>query len=128
MQSLASKAYGQVTQRTASERGLELALFEQVTHGLELSHSNNGINPGQWGDAIHRNMQLWSLIAVDLLSPANALPNDTKRSLLSLSEFVRRTSLQILSGHKGIADLIEINRTIMAGLGQGQRVMQGGEV
>lgn len=116
MQSLAFKAYGQVTQRTATDKGIELALFEQITQALEVVQADKGANPGEWGDAIYRNMQLWSLIAADLLTPENALPNETKAGLISLSEFVRRTSMKILAGAEGLADLIEVNRTIMAGL------------
>ena len=62
-------------------------------------------------------MQLWTLITTDLLNPDNTLAIETKAGLISLAEFVRRTSHQILSGEEGLADIIEINRTIMAGLG-----------
>jgi len=116
LQALAYKAYGQVTQRTATGRALEIAVFEQITQALQTVHDNNGENPGEWGDAIHRNLQLWSIIAADVLSPENALPNETKAGLFSLSEFVRRTSMQVLAGADGLADIIEVNRTILAGL------------
>ena len=116
MQSLAYKAYGQVTQRTATGRALEIAVFEQITQSLQAAHDTNGENPGEWGDAIHRNLQLWSIIAVDVLGPDNQLPTETKAGLVSLSEFVRRTSMKVLAGEEGLADIIEVNRTIMAGL------------
>ena len=116
MQALAYKAYGQVTQRTATGRALEIAVFEQITQALQTVHDNNGENPGEWGDAIHRNLQLWSIIAADVLSPEHAFPNETTAGLFSLSEFVRRTSMQVLAGADGLADIIEVNRTILAGL------------
>ena len=40
----------------------------------------------------------------------------TRKSLLELSIFVRRASMQILSGDGEIADLVEINESIMKGL------------
>lgn len=116
MQALAYKAYGQVTQRTATGRALEYAVFEQITRDLQSVQDDGGENPGAWGDAIYRNLQLWTIIATDLLSPENALPNETKAGLITLSEFVRRTSMKVLAGSEGLADIIEVNRTIMAGL------------
>jgi flagellar protein FlaF len=116
VQALAYKAYGQVTQRTATGRALEYAVFEQITRDLQSVLDDGGENPGAWGDAIYRNLQLWTIIATDLLSPENALPNETKAGLITLSEFVRRTSMKVLAGSEGLADIIEVNRTIMAGL------------
>lgn len=116
MQALAYKAYGQVTQRTATGRALEYAVFEQITRDLQSVLDDGGENPGAWGDAIYRNLQLWTIIATDLLSPENALPKETKAGLITLSEFVRRTSMKVLAGSEGLADIIEVNRTIMAGL------------
>ncbi|MBY9065745.1 flagellar biosynthesis regulator FlaF [Hyphomonas sp. WL0036] len=116
MQALAYKAYGQVTQRTATGRALEISVFEQITQALQAVHDNNGENPGEWGDAIHRNLQLWSIIAADVLNEENALPSETRAGLFSLSEFVRRTSMKVLAGADGLADIIDVNRKIMAGL------------
>ncbi len=117
MQALAYKAYGQTTRRTADPKAIEFALFEQITQALELAQATDGADLGSWADALHRNMQLWTVIATDLLNPDNALPSQTKAGLFSLSEFVRRTSHQVLSGGDGLVDLIDINHTIMAGLG-----------
>lgn len=117
MQALAYKAYGEVTQRTADTHAIEYAVFEQITQALEQVQADGGADIGLWADALHRNMQLWTLITTDLLNPDNTLAIETKAGLISLAEFVRRTSHQILSGEEGLADIIEINRTIMAGLG-----------
>ncbi|WP_321490727.1 flagellar biosynthesis regulator FlaF [uncultured Hyphomonas sp.] len=117
MQSLAFKAYGEVKQRTAGEKEIEFALFRQITDALTQVSEAEDAQPADWADAIHRNQQLWTTIAVDLLHPGNALPDDMKRSLLYLAEFVRQTSMKIMAGEGEIADLIEINRSIMNGLG-----------
>ena len=126
MQALAYRAYGQVTQRTATGRSLEYALMEQITQALQAVHDDQGADPAEWGDALHRNMQMWTIFSTDLLSDGNALPPETKAGLLSLSDFVRRTSLQVLGGSEGILSLIEVNRTIMAGL-VGSPAMEGQE-
>lgn len=127
MQSLAFKAYGEVTQRTAGEKDLEIALFQQITNELRNVSDADTVQPTDWAEAIHRNQQLWTTIAIDLLNPGNALPEEMKRSLLYLAEFVRQNSLKILSGDGDIADLIEINQSIMMGLSGASSGQAAGE-
>ena len=116
MQQLASKAYGQVEKRTASEKQIELALFQQITQALVDIDRQEKPAPTEWADAIHRNLQLWTTLTVDLAQPDNALPDELKRSLIYISEFVRRHSQQVLAGDAELGDLIEINQNIMGGL------------
>ncbi|MCI4643277.1 MAG: flagellar biosynthesis regulator FlaF [Hyphomonadaceae bacterium] len=116
MQSLASRAYGQVTARTASDQNIEYALFQQITHALQGVAEAETPEPAIWADAIDRNMKLWAILTVDLLSPENALPNETKAGLLSLANFVRQQSQKVLAGNEGLDDLIEVNQTIMGGM------------
>lgn len=116
MQALAYKAYGDVAHRTASDREIEFALFQQITEALESVVDPKTRSPSAWADAIHRNQQLWTIIATDLLIPSNPLPDELKRSLMFLADFVRQSSLKILAGDESIPDLIEVNRTVMAGL------------
>lgn len=127
MQALAYKTYGQTSRRTADPKTIEFAVFKQITEALELVLADGGEDLGLWADALHRNMQLWTVIATDLLNPDNALAPEIKNGLFSLSEFVRRTSHQVLSGGDGLADLIAINQTIMAGL-EGARVQSTQEI
>ncbi len=116
MQALAFKAYGEVAKRTASNKEIEHALFLQITEALESVRNPEGRSIADWADAVHRNQQLWTIIATDLLLPGNALPDELKQSLIFLSEFVRRATQKTLAGEENIADLIEVNRTVMAGL------------
>jgi flagellar protein FlaF len=46
----------------------------------------------------------------------NALPVELRAQLISLAEWVRRHSHAVLSGHDGVAPLIDINTSIMRGL------------
>jgi flagellar protein FlaF len=110
------KAYGEVAKRTASDRQLEFALFMQITTALENLMSPDRVSLSDWADAINRNQQLWTILAGDLMLPSNGLPDDLKRRLLLLSEFVRRTSLKVLAGEEDVSGLIEINKAVMAGL------------
>lgn len=116
MQALAYKAYGEISQRTAGDREVEYALFLQISEALESVKDPQTRSLSDWADALSRNQQLWTIIATDLLQPGNALPDDLKRSLLLLSEYVRQTTFKVLEGEEIISDLIEVNRTVMAGL------------
>ena len=116
MQALAYKAYGEISQRTAGDKEVEYALFLQITEALDSVKDPETRSLSDWADALSRNQQLWTIIATDLLQPGNALPDDIKRSLLFLSEYVRQTSFKALEGEERIPDLIEVNKTVMAGL------------
>ena len=116
MQALAFKTYGEITQRTAGDKEIEYALFLQITEGLESILDPETRTVAEWADALSRNQQLWAIIATDLMHPCNGLADELKRSLFILSEFVRRTSMKAFAGEEVIPDLIEVNRTVMAGL------------
>ena len=49
-------------------------------------------------------------------SPDNKLPDEIKAGIISLSIWVEKETFRILSGETKLDDMIEINRTIMAGL------------
>ena len=115
MQALAVKAYGEVRNRTADNKSLEHALFDQITDALRDVAGQEKTDAAKWADAVNRNLELWTILTTDLLHPDNQLPEPTRKSLLELSVFVRRHSMQVLSGDAQLADLIEINESIMQG-------------
>lgn len=116
MHQLASKAYGNVTNRTASDKQVEYALFSEITQSLQHVSQTDDIQPAEWADAIDRNLQLWTILSTDLLSEENQLDAGLKRSLVLLAESVRRLSYRVLADEAEISELIEINQTIMLGL------------
>ena len=116
MQALAHKAYGEVRNRTADNRSIERALFRQITDAMIEAQDAKQSDPEKWANAISRNLDLWTLLATDLMHPENQLNDGLRKSLLELSIFVRRTSTEILSGSDGLADLIDINESIIKGL------------
>ncbi len=115
MQQVAYKAYGDVASRTAGDRQVELSLFKQVTEALSAVSSDASY--ASKIEAVSRNLELWSALATDLLHPDNALPDELKASLLSLSEFTRRTGMSFLTGGEvNIDDFVEINNSVISGL------------
>ena len=117
MQALAHKAYGEVRNRTADSKSIEYALFRQITDGLIGAQDLKESDPAQWAHAINRNLDLWTLLATDLMHPENGLDQSLRKNLLELATFMRRASMKILSGGEDeLADMIDINESIMKGL------------
>ena len=116
MHQLAFKAYGEVTNRTASDKQVEYAVFREITQSLQQISQDENPAPAEWADAIDRNLQLWTLLSTDLMNTGNQLDPGLKRSLIILAESVRRISYRVLGGSDELSDLIDINETIMQGL------------
>ena len=116
MQQLAFKAYGEVTSRTASDQQIEYALFREITQSLQYVAQDDEASPAAWADAIDRNLELWTLLAVDLMSEDNQLDPNLRASFIALAESVRRISYGVLADRAEISELVEINETIIQGL------------
>ncbi|MEM7637643.1 MAG: flagellar biosynthesis regulator FlaF [Pseudomonadota bacterium] len=121
MQALAQKAYGEVRNRTADSRSIERALFRQITDAMIEAQDLKQSDPAKWANAINRNLDLWTLLASDLMNPDNGLDAGLRKSLLELSVFVRRSSTKILAGADELPDLIDINESIIKGLANAEQ-------
>lgn len=66
--------------------------------------------------AVHRNIELWTLLVTDLAQPGNALPDDLKAQLVSLAFFSIRHGHAAISGEVTNEALVDINLSIMKGL------------
>lgn len=105
-------SYGANTLRSA--RDIEYDMFSRVTRMLRKA-SESDCRPKEI-DAVHKNNELWTILAVDLSDPKNALPDDVKIGLLSLARFSVRHGRCVMSGHASTEPLVEINMSIMKGL------------
>jgi flagellar protein FlaF len=112
----ARDAYAAAAAPIRTERGTEYAVFAQLTHRLKSVDEADRAAFPQLAAAVCDNQRLWSVLAEDLMGDANALPVPLRAQLVSLSEFVRRHSLQVLAGRAPVAPLIDINTAIMKGL------------
>lgn len=95
------------SQGIRTERDVEYEAFSQVTRLLR------GADPIM---AIHRNNELWTILAMDLAQPGNRLPAETRAGLISLAGFALRHGQAVLNGRGRIEPLIEVNVSIMKGL------------
>jgi flagellar protein FlaF len=111
----ATRGYTQTTASTGTPRSIELQAFQRVTSMLSASKAENAPFNVK-AEAVYLNTKLWLTLAVDLLSPQNALPTELRAQLFGLAEFQRKHGLKVLSNQAEIDDLIEINTAIMRGL------------
>ncbi len=108
-------AYQKTLKATEHPRDVEYRLFGQVTRALLEAAPLPRTDPKKIA-AIDWNRRVWSTIAGDCSSDANAMPPQIRAGIISLSLFVARYSSQVMASAMPIDPLIEINRTIMQGL------------
>jgi flagellar protein FlaF len=98
-----------------SDRGAEYAAFEAVTARLSEAAKPDARMP-QKAAALHDNRRLWTVLATDLASDDNALPQSLRAQLFYLAEFSLLHGSKVLREAASVEPLIEINRAIMQGL------------
>lgn len=122
--SLTQNAYGNATRATGTERGVEYQVFGQVTGRLRRA-AVAGRPFAELAQALHDNLRLWTVIALDVTGSGNRLPAPLRGQLASLSRFVRSHTAQVLRRQAGVDVLIDINTAVMRGL-RGQPPAAGG--
>ena len=113
----AKMAYGTNAELVRTPRGTEYAAFARVTNDLRTAAKLGARNFKKIAEAIHNNRLLWTALAADVADSGNALPDALRAQIFYLSEFVHQHSSKVLQGQARIAALVEINISIMRGLG-----------
>ena len=76
-------------------------------------------------DNLAHNQKFWGELQFDLAQPGNELPAELRAGLISLALFVDRQTNAVMGGNAGVGALVEINRSIVAGLaGQGTQAAE----
>nr|WP_162623674.1 flagellar biosynthesis regulator FlaF [Paracoccus saliphilus] len=109
---LAGHGYQSNGLRTA--RDAEYNVFSQVTRMLRQTPPR--ADNAHTIEAISKNTELWTLLALDLAGAGNALPDETKAGLLSLAGFAIRHGQAVMAGRAATDPLIDINMSVMRGL------------
>ena len=91
-------------------------MFEDVTAALQDASTPNTPFPRRIA-AVHRNRELWLALTCDVASEDNALSDSLRASIISLGLWVFRETSRVMRDGGPLGDLIEINRSIMRGLG-----------
>jgi len=110
------KAYQRAATQADTPRELEYRAFGQVTAALVRVKEEQG-SIAQVAEALDANRRLWSVLSADCSVPENQLPLTLRGQIISLAMWVARYSSQVLRDGAEIDPLIDVNRTMMEGLG-----------
>lgn len=113
---LAANCYAQNTATIRTPRNTEYEAISQITHGLKSALQSETADAARLADAVHRNRQLWSLLAANVAGDENMLSDELRAGLFSLAEFVRKHSTKVLMEKADGSVLVDINLSIMQGL------------
>lgn len=112
----AATAYATMTQTMASPRSAELQAFLRVNGRLMAARNNPEIAFTDLADAIHMNTRLWTILATDVASEGNTLPDALRAQIVSLALYSQKTGRAVLRGEAELNDLIDVNSAITNGL------------
>jgi flagellar protein FlaF len=110
------QAYQKTQRTTENPRDAEFRLFGLVTRAL-LDVENEPRGSAKLVEAVDWNRRLWSALATDCSSEDNQLSKEVRAQIISLSLWVSRYSSHVIRNRESVEPLVEINRTIMQGLG-----------
>jgi flagellar protein FlaF len=110
------KAYQNTQRIVENSREMEYRLFGEVTGALINAHKRKA-RGGPLVEAVDWNRQLWRTLATDCLDDRNQLPQDVRAKIVSLSLWVVKYSRRVTREGAELTPLIEVNRSIMQGLG-----------
>lgn len=116
---MAAARYGEAGKTVKSHRQIEYSAFARVTRSMSEAAGETLPEPERFprlASALHENLRLWTVIAADVSSSGNALPEALRAQLFYLSEFTRTHTSRVLSRDATAEPLIEINTTVMRGL------------
>lgn len=116
MSALAHAGYNQTRKLTATPRQIEAQIFSRIAADIEAASVNKKETYRELAEAIHQNTKLWSLLITDLASEENAYPDELKANLINLGTFSIRQGRSVLAGSAEAQPLVEINRSVAAGL------------
>ena len=111
----AGSIYGKIIRDTERPRDIELRIFEQITTALEAA-DQPGTHFTVRIAAMHRNRELWLTLTSDLMDEENKLPKSLRARLISLGIWVTNETMRVMQNATPLADLIEVNRSIIRGL------------
>lgn len=113
-------AYEKVRKQTVSGREIEASVLEKGAIRLRRCQENWKANrfDRDLDEALRFNQRVWDIFNSDWQSPNNKLPREIRQDLLSLSVFVRKTTLDVMAYPEArkLDVLIQINENLARGL------------
>ncbi len=115
-QLFARTAYGRPETPIRSPRQIEYDLFARITQKLAHANQQRDADYPAFTKALHDNVHLWRVIASDVASSGNGLPEQLRARLFYLYQFTDQHSRKVMKHEAAAEVLIDINKAIMRGL------------
>lgn len=115
-------AYNQASERAETASQTEYRLFAQVTRSLMNAKTAPEGAWSQVAEAIDWNRRVWNAMATDCARAENGLPESVRAGIISLAMFISRHSSVAVKDVSEVDTLIDLNRTIMQGLAEQQKL------
>ncbi|PHR60922.1 MAG: hypothetical protein COA47_06875 [Robiginitomaculum sp.] len=116
-------AYQQASKRAETPSSTEYRLFAQVTRALMDAQAGSSDSFSEIAEAVDWNRRVWGAMAVDCAQAENGLPESLRAGIISLSMFISRHSTIVVRDIEEMDILIDLNKTIMQGLADQQRML-----
>ncbi len=112
-------AYQRARTLVETPRATEQRLIRDVTAAL-MEARDMGYGGGKLMDVLHWNREMWDTFASACGAPGNGLPDALRASIISISLWVNRHASEVMKGRETLEPLIEVNRSLLEGLGEGR--------
>jgi flagellar protein FlaF len=109
-------AYQAARSRAETPRAAELRLMREITGEMLTAHEA-GLKGALLMPSLYRNREMWTAFITDCGARGNTLPVELRAKIISLGLWVDRFTSDVVAGRESIMELIQVNRTIMEGLG-----------
>ena len=109
-------AYAQPAAPTRTPRAAEYEVIARITQRLSTTSARRQDDYPAFVEALARNEQLWSTLAVDVAEAGNGLPQALRAQLFYLYQFTVEHSRKSRHGTGNPEVLVEINTAVLRGL------------
>lgn len=113
-------AYQAARSRAETPRATELRLMREITAEMLTAHEA-GLKGALLMPSLYRNREMWTTFVTDCGTRGNNLPIELRAKIISLGLWVDRFTSDVVAGRESIQELIEVNRSVMEGLGAHER-------
>jgi flagellar protein FlaF len=110
-------AYHRTRSISETARATEYRLFSQIT-GEMIDARDRGLRGAALIEPLHRNRELWAVLASACGAPGNELPQALRATIISIGIWVDRFTSDVVGGREPVDALISVNRSILEGLAE----------
>lgn len=122
----AAAAYATVSSSILGTRDIEQRVFRQTNGRLMAVRDDPDAPFTDMAEAVHVNTKLWTMLAVDVFSDENTMPETLRAQIASLALYAQKTGRAVLRRETPVDELIDLNNTIIAGLDGDTGIAPGG--